>query len=180
MKYPKILLLFAVIFIANCKKDEKEPLPGQGPWLEINFGTESYSGLNFSSFKNQNSTPGDSIAAHKYFGVNILENNLPNLIHKDSMKFEFDAQTKNDSEHFNSKSFSGEIKIHQLIFNGAPWGVSDAFTTSTDFFIPYKFSSIGKPHNDTLEFISSGDFIKIDYQSQLSDLKGSDSIIIKP
>jgi hypothetical protein len=170
----KINAILAVILLCltiSCKKEKKETPAPPTPTLEIRFGYLK-GGFDLTLFKDQNSIPHDSIDSLEYFGISIMETNLPFSTKTDTLVFEYDVRTKNDLEHIDSRTFVGGKSTYAMSFITKEIG--------GDFYIPCKIAAVAKHNNDTIEFSSAAEYISIDYKSHHSSLKGRDSLAIKP
>ncbi len=175
MKTKIILLILISMLIISCNKkdDNDEPRPPT-PSLQIMLGHINNS-YEFIPFQGQFTIAVDTIAAYNELAIKFTENGLPDVgdLTTDSLKFEFDINTNSDIEHFRnniniSSSSSWVVTLGTESEIGAYFG------------LPYKFSSVAIPGNDTIEINNLGDSITLNYVSHHSSLMGNRSSVIIP
>ncbi|MCF8298690.1 MAG: hypothetical protein K9J13_14170 [Saprospiraceae bacterium] len=176
MKTKILLLALISIVIISCnkKEDDEDPIETPKPILSLRFGHIG-NFYDFIPFTNQASIEVDSIAANNEFGISIAETDLPDVgdLTTDKLIFKFDITTKDDIEHFDNKLNISSSSAYVVTFGSKS-------EIGGDFGLPYQFSSIAIPGNDTIEINNLGDSISVNYVSSHSSLTGKISAVITP
>lgn len=167
------ILLFALILFGACKRHTNKPAD-PAPQLQVTFGCMNV--LFFERFWNQDSIRQDSMAMLHYLGIELEEKDLSKSVYdidNNNLALAFDIFTNGDKEHYVTRQ-----NVNFII--GLKSGSNDRANFSASGFIPMKVSINPKPYNDTLEFSSLGDCVKIDYASQYANVRTRDSLFVKP